>query len=237
MIVAVHQPNYIPWIGFFDKMDQVDQFVILDMVQHSKMSVTHRNSIKSPSGSLLLSVPLKNKGMPIHELQIRNDEDWLAKHWKSITYNYSRSKHWEMYAPFFQQIYESTWTSLSDLNMSLILLIRDILHIETAIVYESELKAESGLGSTRIVNICSHLGAMIYLSGNGARSYNNELEFRERSIKLVYQQFNHPVYAQQWGAFISHLSIIDMIFNHGPQSIEIIRAARKLDIRSEALYG
>lgn len=236
MIVAVHQPNYIPWIGFFDKMDQSHIFVILDTVQHSRKSVTHRNSIKSPSGSLLLSVPIQNKGQPINRLLIHNEDNWKANHWKSITYNYSRSKYWELYEPSFKQIYHSNWTRLYDLNLNLIYLIRTILQIETKIVIESELESTFEVGSRRIVNICKNLGATTYLSGVGAKSYNDEEDFQRNGIDLVYQRFIHPFYNQQWGSFISHLSILDMIFNHGPHAIEIIRQYRNYENDSEVQY-
>jgi len=237
LIVAVHQPNYIPWIGFFDKMDQADIFVILDAVQHSRTSVTHRNSIKCPSGSLLLSVPLQNKGQTINQLLINKDHNWNENHWKSISYNYRRSKYWELYEDAFKQIYQSDWKYLSDLNMSIIQLVMCILKIETTIVKESTFPNDMGIGCSRIVNICKHLGATTYLSGIGAKAYNDEQQFEQNEIKLVYQEFTHPYYNQQWGPFMSHLSVLDLIFNHGPQSIDIIRNYRKSAKKSEVFYG
>lgn len=237
MIVAVHQPNYIPWIGYFDKMDQADIFVILDAVQHSRTGFTHRNSIKSSNGPLLLSLPIHNKGRPINQLRINNSHNWYEQHWKSLEYNYRRSEYWAVYEHIFKPIYQSNWTLLIDLNMTLIRAIKQILHLDTRIVFESELGIPPESGSSRIINICKHLGAATYLSGVGAKSYNNPNLFEANGIKLHYQSFIHPVYKQPWGDFISHLSVIDAIFNCGSDTIAMIREYRKKPIDSEEQYA
>lgn len=226
MKVAIHQPNYLPWIGYFDKLDQVDQFVILDKALHSKSSYIHRSKIKTPNGSLTLTIPLKNKEQPINELQIADDDKWQRNHWKAIESNYKRTAYWLTYKDGFEQLYHEKWTHLCPFNIALIHHIKTLLNIPTAIVLESDFQQDFGRKNERNVNIVSHLGGDAYLSGTGARVYNDESQFHERQIQLIYQDFKHPIYPQRWGNFQPNLSIIDMLFHCGPETIDIIRKQR-----------
>ncbi|TSI08691.1 WbqC family protein [Lysinibacillus sp. BW-2-10] len=226
MKIAIHQPNYLPWIGFFDKLDQVDSFVLLDTARHSKSGFVHRNKIKTPSGPLTLSVPLKNKEYPINELLIAQETNWQHQHWKAIETNYKKSPYWSLYKDGFEQIFQQQWSHLSDLNITIIEHIVSLLNISTKLVKESSLHINFGQRNTRNVNIVSHLKGTTYLSGEGARIYNDPLLFKEHQIELIYQQFNHPRYLQRWGEFIPNLSIIDMLFNCGPSTLELIRSSR-----------
>ncbi|MFS0574916.1 WbqC family protein [Sporosarcina sp. 179-K 3D1 HS] len=227
MKVAIHQPNYLPWIGYFDKLDQVDKFVLLDKAAHSKSGFINRNKIKTPQGELWLSVPLKNKEKPVSELQIANDTNWLQRHWKSIEANYKRSPYWDTYKDGLQKIYHDKWTHLAPLNIALILHLKEALQIKTDILLESDLKHDFGSGNARNVNIVSFLGGTLYVSGTGARAYNREEAFTAKQIQLVYQEFHHPVYPQRWGGFRPNLSMIDMLFNCGPETMDLIRKQRR----------
>lgn len=227
MKIAIHQPNYLPWIGYFDKMDQVDKFVILDKAFNSNSrSYTNRNKVKTPHGSIWLTVPITKKEIPINEIRIDNNQNWKEKHWKIIQSYYKRGKYWNDYKEGFEQIYLTEWEKIADLNIALINHIKDLLNIKTDILLESEFQINFGKGSTRNLNIVKHLNGKTYLSGTGARAYNNEKEFEENNIQLIYQDFKHPYYTQCWGEFISNLSIIDMIFHCGPETIQIIRNQR-----------
>lgn len=226
MKIAIHQPNYLPWIGFFDKLDQVDQFVLLDKAFHSKSGYLNRNKIKTPQGTLVLTVPLKNKGKPINEIQIANDSNWQMRHWKIIEANYKKCPFWGAYKDGFEQLYQEEWASISTLNIALIKHINALLNITTKLLLESDFQIDFGSGNTRNVNITSHLNGDVYLSGTGARVYNDISEFNDHHIALVYQDFKHPKYPQRWGEFQPNLSIIDMLFNCGPETIEIIRKQR-----------
>ena len=222
MKVAIHQPNYLPWIGFFDKLDQVDKFVFLDKAHHSKSGFLNRNKIKTPQGSFTLTVPLKNKGVPINELLIVDNSNWQASHWKTIEAFYKKSPFWNDYKDGFEQLYKRKWKKLASLNIALIEHINALLTITTETVLESDFPIDFGSGNSRNVNITSHLNGNVYLSGTGARVYNDINEFEAQNITLLYQDFNHPVYPQRWGEFQHNLSIIDMLFNCGPETIEII---------------
>ncbi len=226
MKIAIHQPNYLPWIGYFDKLDQVDYFVLLDTALHSKSGFVHRNKIKTSSGPLTLSVPLNNKEQPIHELLIAKETNWNIQHWKAIELNYKKAPYWYLYKDGFKKIFHQNWTHLSDLNIALINHITSLLSIKTHLVKESELNMDFGKSNTRNINIVSFLNGTTYISGEGARIYNDPQLFKERNIELLYQQFKHPSYPQRWGQFIPNLSIIDMLFNCGPSTIEIIRNTR-----------
>ena len=226
MKIAIHQPNYLPWIGFFDKLDQVDRFVLLDKAFHSKSGYLNRNKIKTPQGTLVLTVPLKNKGKPINELQISNDSNWQTRHWKIIEANYKKCPYWSTYKDGFEQLYQREWATIATLNIALIKHINALLTITTELLLESEFQIDFGKGNTRNVNITSHLNGDVYLSGTGARVYNDISEFNDHHIELVYQDFKHPKYPQRWGDFQPNLSIIDMLFNCGPETIEILRKQR-----------
>ena len=229
MIVAIHQPNYLPWLGFFYKMANCDVFVFLDDALHSKSSFTNRNKIKTRDGIKLLSVPLSTKEVRINELLICNDQKWQSKHWNIIENSYRQAPYWEEYSAHFKDILaKKSWTYLSELNIALIWQIKVILGIKTEIVTSSTLNIGGHRGSERNLAICKYLKADIYLSGEGARSYNDEQAFEREGIKLVYTGFQHPVYRQLWGDFIPNLSIIDLLFNEGEMSLPILRRQRCL---------
>lgn len=215
MIVAIHQPNYLPWLGFFHKMANCDTFVLLDNVKHSKSSFTHRNKIKMNNEAILLSVPLKNKESVINELIISNPDENLKQHFRIIENSYRKSKYWELYAPELFKIYNSNWVKLFDLNLSLINLVRKNLGINTKLLIASQLSNISGEGSERNLSICKELGANIYLSGSGARVYNDENAFKEAGIVIKYDEFVHPIYKQLGNNFIPNLSAIDFLLNCG----------------------
>lgn len=223
MKVAIHQPYYLPWSGFFHKLDQADQFVFLDTAIHSKSGFFNRNKIKTPNGEKWLTVPLKTKEKPLNEMMIDNSQNWRNTHWKMIEANYKKSQYWSYYKDGFEQIYRKAWETLVPFNVAIIMHIVNILEIKTTIESESGFKKDFGHGNSRNVNIVKHLGGKIYLSGTGARVYNDEEEFKNQGIQLIYQEFKHPVYPQRWGTFLPNLSIIDMIFNYGPETMKLIR--------------
>lgn len=223
MIISVHQPNYIPWIGFFDKMDKSNVFVILDCPSFNKRGYTHRNRIKTPNGELLLTVPLQEKDKPIKDVVIAPHQPWKSKHIGSLEKNYIRSAYWKQHRNNLVRIYEQAGTRLIELTLPMLFYMKTALGIKTPVVLESELGQDFGTGSARIAGICKHLGADVYLSGQGAHVYNEEAIFQSHGITLLYQNFRHPEYAQLWGPFAARLSALDLLFNCGPESLSIIR--------------
>lgn len=231
MIIAIHQPNYIPWIGYFYKMAKCDVFVLLDDALHSKGTITNKNKVKTPNGVSTLIVPLSIKEKKINELIICNDGKWNKKHWRIIHDSYMKAPFFNAYAGFFAQVFNSEFETFCELNITLIKEIRRILGISAKLIVASNLNGDFGKGSERNMNICRHLGGDTYLSGLGARKYNDEAAFKEAGIDLIYSDFVHPVYPQLWGEFVSNLSIIDMLFNCGDKSLEILLGD------SEELWG
>ena len=224
MRVTIHQPNYIPWIGYFDKMAKSDIFVFFDDVQFPRgKEFANRNRIKTPQGPLWLTVPVKNKGslLKINEIEINNDIDWNIKHWKTIKTFYANSPFFQEYEQKFENIILNKWTKLCDLNVELIKLIVSILEIDTKLVFSSEINADGG-GVEKIINILNSLGADEYLTthGPGAQRYLDEEIFRKNKIKILFHDFKSPVYPQLFGEFIPNLSICDLLFNVGPSAKE-----------------
>jgi hypothetical protein len=222
MIIAIHQPNYIPWCGYFHKMLSSDLFVILDDVVLSKTAITNKNKIKSPDGPRLLSVPLANKNGQIKDVKTFDDGKWPQKHWGSIQRSYARAPFWKEYQQLFFPIFENPDEKLADFNLRLIDVVRTELKIKTPIIRSSEIQGATGHKEEKIINICKALNASVYLSGTGAKTYNDEKGFEKNQIRLIYQKYEPPVYQQLWGDFIPNLSAIDLLFNCGPKSKELI---------------
>lgn len=222
MIISGHQPNYLPWLGYFHKMKSCDLFVILDDVLHSRGEITNKNKIKAPEGARMLSVPLAQKKVPIKDVTILNDNRWNKKHWSSLHTCYARAPYWKDYKDLFMSVYDSPDNLLAELNLRLIQIIRKILNIDTPMVLSSAISGVTGKKGTKIINICGHFGADVCLSGTGARDYNDEEEFRRNNLRLVYQEFENPQYPQLWGEFIPNLSAVDLIFNCGPASADFL---------------
>ncbi|KJS17095.1 MAG: hypothetical protein VR69_06160 [Peptococcaceae bacterium BRH_c4b] len=218
MIISGHQPNYLPWLGYFHKMKSCDLFVILDDVVHSRRAITSRNKIKGPEGARLLSVPMTRKDVTIKDVVMFNESRWYKKHWGSLQGCYTRATYWKDYRDCFYHMYNAPGEKLADFNLRLIELIREIFDIKTPVVRSSETPGITGKKGTKIINICKYFGADTYLSGNGARVYNDASEFARNNLRLVYQDFEHPVYPQLWGSFVPNLSAVDLIFNCGPES-------------------
>lgn len=228
MIVAIHQPNYLPWIGYFYKMMLADCFVLFDNAQFSKGSVINRNKIKGPSGAQFLTVPVRTSQghlQKINEIEIVMENKWQHKHWVSIESCYNRAPFFKQYRIIFEAIYNrNSWLSLSKLNEYIILILKDALGIKTKIILASELEID---GKVNILTICKNLGASCYLSGDGSQGYLVEEEFIENGILVRYANFKHPAYYPQlFKNFIPNLSIIDLLFNCGSKSLGIIQNAQ-----------
>jgi len=227
-IVAIHQPNYLPWAGYFYKIMSSDTFVFLDNVQYEKNSFINRNRIKTPQGASWLTVDVITKkrfGQPINDVEINNRVSWNRKHWKTISQNYSKASFFDSYKEIFENTYQRKWEKLVDLNKYLIISICDVMGIEdTNFINASELDVY-GKGTELLINICKILRADVYLSGFGGAKYMEEDAFRSKGINLKYYDFKHPEYNQQFGEFIPNLSVADLLFNEGQRTLQIIEGA------------
>jgi len=224
--IAVHQPNYLPWVGYFHKIAQVDVFVLLDSVQYPRgRSVAKRNRIKTAQGVQWLTVPVSlpkgAHGEATYRDVILRDDRWKKTHLKTLRVNYGRAPHFH---PHFDRIEEILLQPrpFVEMNVALIRYFLSQLGIDTPLYRLSELPEVTGRKSELIVNICRHFGADVYLSGQGARKYNDEALFAANDIRLAYQEFTCPPYPQLFGEFVPDLSIVDLLFNCGPESGAIL---------------
>ncbi len=225
MIVTIHQPEHMPWLGFFDKVRQAETFVILDNVQFRKNYFQNRNKIKTQQGWTWLTVPLLAKGKSdqlIQNAAINNSVNWQSKHWKSIFFAYSKAPHFKKYSHFFEQIYNKQWTYLVDLNEEIILYMINELGVKVKTIRASTLNV-MGTGTDLLLQICQKLNADIYLSGISGKDYLEETKFTEQGIKILYQEFYHPIYKQLHGPFMPCMSTIDLLLNHGDNSLDILK--------------
>ena len=227
MIVSIHQPNYLPWIGYFDKIAKSDVFVIFDDVQYprgKKGFFGNRNQIKTNNGKMWLTVPVlgKSEFKNFNDIEI-NYNGWNEKHIQNIYNFYKKAPYFDNYFESIKSILTKKYSNLSDLSISLILYFMKVLDINTKVMYSSSFKTEK-TGGNKILYILEQLNATEYISGTGPGSlrYINEKDFSDRGIKLNWQDYNHPVYKQLHGEFISHLSVIDLIFINGYKSKEVI---------------
>ncbi len=225
MKISIMQPTYLPWLGYFELMNRADRFVLLDNVPFSKQSHQQRNKIKTHQGTLMLTVPVMHKlGQLITDAEIDNRTSWIQKHWRSIQFAYQKAPFWSQFSPALAKIYGKTWTRLGDLNIALIRCLKEILGISTDVLLASELDAQTDEKIERLLNICKKLNGTLYYSPNGAREYlmKGIDFFSENGIQIEFQNFQHPVYPQLHGEFVPKLSVLDIIFNAGPRSLEII---------------
>ena len=230
MIVAIQQPEHLPWIGFFNKMAQSDLFVYLDNVQLKKRYFENRNRIKTNDGPKWITVPIHSKGkytQNINQVIIDNESRWTKKYMGIIERTYKKSPFWnDVKKIVFPCLVESR-DRLVDLNYDLIKRCRDYLQISTPVRLASALQVDRLSGSGLILDICIKTKADIYISGTDGKEYLDIDRFNQKGIKIVYHDFIHPDYPQQYGAFESHLSIIDLIANMGPKSSHIVRECYK----------
>ncbi|MCX7940605.1 MAG: WbqC family protein [Elusimicrobiota bacterium] len=227
MKVAIHQPQYLPWSGYFNKILQCDIFVFLDDVQYKKNEWQNRNKIKTATGTQWLTVPVHYKfGQKINEVIIDNKILWKKDHIKSIEVNYRKAKYFFDFFPVVENLLSREYTKLVDINIESIKCVLSYLGINKQFVLSSTLNIEDEK-TERLVEICKKLSADVYISGSGARDYLDIELFEKNNIKVVFQNYTVPEYQQLFGKFISNLSIIDMIFNVGKtKTLELLQTEK-----------
>lgn len=221
------QPCYIPWIGYFDQIHRCNIFVFLDDVLYTKNDWRNRNLIKTPSGKQWLTIPVHIKNRISHSLLIKDaqivDPKFYRSHLQSMYLNYKKAPYFHLYFQKLVRIYEHDYTSLSLLDIALIMELCKMLGIcHVTFGRSSELQVESNNATERIIRICEKFKATHYLTGDSAKDYLQEDLFRQHGICLEYQQYKHPKYNQLWSEFIPHMSIVDLLFNEGTRSLEIL---------------
>lgn len=226
MILTAHQPVYLPWIGLFHKIALSDKFVSFNQVQYQPKDWNNRNLIKTHQGPIWLSVPVLRKdylGKTISEIEINNSEPWKKKHLKSLKLAYGKAQYFGRYVEFFEDIYDRNWESIVDLNETMLRGFLDILGINVQIQSAGDYDFQ-GYKSELVLDMCRKLGASDYIFGTMGREYADQVAFDANGIKIHFQDYVHPVYPQMHGEFVSHLSIVDLLFNCGDESRDILMA-------------
>jgi hypothetical protein len=228
MKVCIHQPNYLPWLGFFNKVNKSDTYVVFDDVQYPRgKDWANRNQIKTNGGKLWLTVPVigKSEFRKWKDIEISNS-GWNRKHLANINNFYRKSQYFDVYYNDLEKFYTKDYVKLIDLNVDLIKYFCSKLGIDTNIVYSSDICGDKEFenGLDKILYILENLKTTEYITGSGAGSerYILDEEFEKRKIKLVWNEYEHPTYKQMYGDFESHLAIIDLLFNYGDKSREFI---------------
>lgn len=234
--VAIMQPTYLPWVGYFDMIDQCDLFVLLDCVQFDKRSWQQRNRVKMANGVVWLTVPVRSKGrreQKIVEVEIDAGGEFPEKHVRTLHHAYSRARHRTPFLDVLTEALESRPAGLADLNVAIIERMCQTFGVATPLVRSSTLAAE-GQKVERLMSICRLVAATRYLSPIGSRPYiDDDNRFAASGIELRYHHYVHPVYSQPHGAFVSHLSAVDLILNEGPAAAQIMRSGRRPSLTHE----
>ena len=211
----IRQPMYLPYLGFFKKIETSDIFVILDDVQYSIRDGDNRNRIKTPTGTSFLTVPLtKPFGKKINEVDIATSQNWQEKQIQQIQSNYKSAPYFEDYWQEIKSILSKPWIKLFDVQLEFIEYFKTILDLKAKVVNSSTLNVTS-TKSQRLVDICKKLKVDVYVSGEMGKNYVDESLFSQSNIQIKYEKFQHPIYAQLHGEFIPNLSILDVLFNEG----------------------
>lgn len=222
MKVAIHQPHYFPWVGYFDKMAKVDAFVLLDQVQFGKNSLMQRNRVVSTNGEikyLTISADIKSYLMrEYRDIQISSQSDWKNRQLNAVKNYYRLTPGFATIFPLFEQFLSQDYSTVCQWTCASIMLIRDILGIKTPIIYQSKVDYDHMMKKSDLVyGICNALNADIYFSGRGGSvEYLDRDKFENNGVKIVFQDFSHPIYPQvNTNVFIPGISILDMLFNCG----------------------
>jgi len=229
--VAIVQSNYIPWKGYFDMIDSVDEFILYDDMQYTRRDWRNRNLIKTPRGVQSLTVPVRVKGryyQTIRETEI-DGTDWAKMHWKTLTQNYRRAPHFDEVASLFEPLYlQRQYTHLSVLNREFIEAVCCYLSITTKISNSCDYVLIDGK-SERLADLCLKAGGTEYISGPSARDYLDVSVFTRRGITLTWFDYNgYPEYPQLWGEFVHGVTILDLLFNCGKDSKSFIKHNKKV---------
>jgi hypothetical protein len=228
MRLGAHQPQYLPWLGFFDKMDRVDRFVLLDTVQYKKNEWQNRNRIRSANGWQWITVPVHHRfPMMIREVTLDESSPWRRKHREALRIHHARSPFRDTVLPALEALLHEPFASLAALNIRTVRLLAEFLGVRTPITLASEVPGLPQGADERIIALCRHFGATDYLAGQGGADYMDLDAYTRAGVRVAFQSFHHPVHPQAYPGFEPNLSAIDLLSNCGPGSIRRIREARQ----------
>lgn len=222
MVVTIHQPEHLPWLGLIDKIAKADVFVILDTVQFEKNYFQNRNKVRTNSekGFSWLTVPIKKHRLdtPINKIEISYEQNWTTRVINILKENYRKACYFDVYTSLLGRIVEERYSLLSELNTVLLREILNEFNVRTETVLASDLGIvpDQPGGNEVIMDICKKTGASTYIAGVGGRNYLKTGWFRAEGVNVKFHEFQHPSYDQQYQPFMTHMSSIDLLINHGP---------------------
>lgn len=223
MILTAHQPVYLPWLGLFHKIYLSELFCLFDIAQYQTKDYNNRNKIKTNQGDLWLTVPVESKdhfSKKVCDIKIINN-GWNKKHFKSITLAYKKAPFFDRYIDGLDRIINKRYDYLTDLNLDLLRFMLDCFQIEVPIVKATDYDF-TGTKSDLVLDMCIKLGADKYIFGSLGKDYADAASFASQGIEIFFQDYQHPVYSQLHGEFIPYMSAIDLLFNEGPGSKDIL---------------
>lgn len=229
MICTIHQPNYLPYLGFFEKAYNSDIFVLYDTTQFKKNDWQNRNKLCIPGGWQWISMPiLHDFGQKIFEVKIKDPEKNLVKNWRSIKVTYGRAPFFKDYSPVYEEIYLSKKEYVADLNISIIKAAAGQLGLKTKFIKSSELPEINSTSTQALIDITKHVNADTYISGAEGINYLDMDLWNSTGLKIIFQKYTHPVYTQFNSAeFQPYMNILDLLFNCGPGSLDVLLGKNK----------
>ena len=238
MIVSIHQPDYIPYLGFFYKISLSDVFVFLDDAQFSNDNMHHWNRVKTPQGECRLKIPVEQHlGDPINRVRTRDELGWKEKHLKTLEMNYKKAPFFDEVFPKFRELLTADYPSIAELNIAI-----DTM-IARGFGFGAEFHKSSDLGLTtvreeRVIDIVKRFGGDVYISGHGAKAYQVDGHFTERGVRLVYTDYKPIEYRQLWpkAGFLAYMSVVDYLFNCGFDWESVKRSVEELNGGNRQLY-
>lgn len=227
MKVAIHQPHYLPWLGYFDKLDSADVFIYLDTVQFTKHEWQNRNRIRTKDGWQWLTVPIIDRFPErIDRVEINARTHWQRKHCQALRHHYGGAPFWEPLGVGILALLEKPWARLSELNVAVTDLLCRFLDIQTPRLLASSLPAQDD-PTGRLIDLCRAAGGTVYLAGRAGPWYMDVNRFSQAGIDVQVQAYRHPQYPQRHTPFVSDLAVVDLLINCGPESLQILRSGRR----------
>jgi hypothetical protein len=221
--VAIHQPHYLPWLGYLAKWAAADVFVLLDTVQYEKHGWQNRNRVKTAAGPRWLTVPVHARlGTPIAEVTIDQRQPWAARHLRAIEEAYAGAAHLARYRPALRELYGRSWTHLAPLAVASATWLARAVGIQAPAHLASALGVTASNPTGRLVALCRTLGATTYLAGRDGARYMDLRQVEDAGITVLYQDYQHPKYAQLHGEFVPNLSALDLLLTHGDDTLPVL---------------
>jgi hypothetical protein len=217
MRLAAHQPQYLPWLGYFDKIARVDRFVLLDTVQYKKNEWQNRNRIRGAAGWHWLTVPVHYRfPMSIREVRVDDAAGWRRKHREALRQAYARAPHRNSVLTALDALLDRPIGDLATLNIQTVRLLGTMLGVTTPITVASTLAGIPDGPDARLIALCRHFGCDTYLAGAGGRDYMNLDAWKRAGIAVEFQEYRHPIYPQSQPGFEPNLSAVDALMHLGP---------------------